>query len=134
MSIRKDLYKINIQDNIYLLVFHKTHNEGSGPAVSLYINEFEFLKFDCFGKDLGHYHIFYKTYNDMIYFTEKTRVEQINKTVYELLNNLNFYLQKSDISDIKNFTFNSSSNINNSIELMKEKMLLYEEKFYKSSI
>ena len=42
--MRKDIY---IQDNLYFLVFHKTLIKGFGSAVSLYINDYEFLKFDC---------------------------------------------------------------------------------------
>jgi len=46
--IRKDLYIINVQKGLYLLVFHKTFNGGIGPALSVYINNYEYLKFDCF--------------------------------------------------------------------------------------
>jgi len=132
MSIRKDEFKIFIQDNIYLLVFHKIHNEGKGSAVSLYIDDFEFIKFDCFGNTLGHYHIFYKTYNDMIYFTEKTAYDQIDKTGFELLNNINYYIQKSDIPSIKKL--DTKIKINESlINLMIQKMKTYEDQYYKDS-
>ena len=55
--IRKDIYKVDIQDNLYFLVFHKTFNGDYGSAVSLYVNDYEFLKFDCLGENKGHYHI-----------------------------------------------------------------------------
>ena len=51
--IRKDICKIDIQDNLYFLVFHKTLTRGFGSSVSLYINNYEFLKFDCFGENKG---------------------------------------------------------------------------------
>ena len=45
MTQRRYLYKIEIQQNLYLLVFHVKLNIGVGPSISLYINDFEFLKF-----------------------------------------------------------------------------------------
>ena len=61
------------------------------------------LKFDCFGEDKGHYHIYDNITNETIYFTEKTCEEQITRTSYELINNIGFYLNKSNIEGIKNF-------------------------------
>ena len=127
--IRKDIYKIDIQDGLYFLVFHKTFNGGFGSAVSLYINEYEYLKFDCFGEDKGHYHIYDNITNETIYFTEKTCDEQITRTSYELINNIGFYLNKSNIEGIKNFKISFKDFINK-IEEVKNKMLEYEYNFY----
>ena len=127
--IRKDLYKIDIQENLYLLVFHKVHNGGFGPAVSLYINNFEFLKFDCFGETKGHYHIYDRVKNDTIYFTEQTSKEQINRTANELINNIQFYLQKSCDVNIKNFNVDMDS-LTKQIGHVKNKMIEYEDKYY----
>ena len=55
MSLRKGVYKLDVQENLYLLVFHKVLDIGCGTAVSLYINNHEFLKFDCFGDKKGHF-------------------------------------------------------------------------------
>jgi hypothetical protein len=129
--IRKDIYKIDIQDNLHFLVFHKTNNGGFGAAVSLYINEYEYLKFDCFGKKKGHYHIYDGITNDTIYFTEKTSIEQIMRTCYELINNINVFLIKSNREDIKNIKINMESFITK-IEIVRNKMLEYEHKFYSS--
>lgn len=128
--IRKDIYKIDVQDDLYLLVFHKTYNGGFGAAVSLYIYEHEFLKFDCFGENKGHYHIYDKT-NDTIYFTEKTSEEQISCSCYELTNNIFNYLKKSSKTNIVNFTIDMVKFVN-CVEVVKTKMLEYERKFYSS--
>jgi hypothetical protein len=124
---RKDIYKVDIQPNLYFLVFHKTLPKGSGPAVSLYINNYEFLKFDCFGEKKGHYHI-YDAGNEEIYFSEKTCDEQIQK-ICELLTNINFILQKSNKRDIKNIIIDMNTFIPK-INEVKIKMLEYENKFY----
>ena len=126
--IRKDIYKVNIQDNLYFLVFHKTLIKGFGPSVSLYINNFEFLKFDCFGENNGHYHIYDNKINKEIYFIEKTCEEQINKTC-ELIKNINIFLNKSNRIDIQNFKIDMT-NFVNKIDEIKNKMLEYEYKFY----
>jgi hypothetical protein len=126
--IRKDIYKVNIQDNLYFLVFHKTLIKGFGSAVSLYINNFEYLKFDCFGENNGHYHIYDSKINKEIYFTEKTCEEQINKTC-ELIKNINIFLNKSNRIDIKNLKIDIT-NFVNKIDDIRNKMLEYEYKFY----
>jgi len=122
--IRKDIYKIDIQNNLYFLVFHKTVNDGFGSAVSLYVNNYEFLKFDCFGENKGHYHIYDIKKNEVIYFTEKTCIEQINQTVYLLINNIKKLLNKSNLKIIK------WKEYINKIDIIKNKMLEYEQTHY----
>ena len=128
--MRKDIYKVHIQDNLYFLVFHKTLIKGLGSAVSLYINDYEYLKFDCFGENKGHYHI-YNNINEEIYFTEKTCEEQINKTC-NLLTNINVFLSKSNRKDIKYFKIDMDNFINK-IDIIMNKMLEYEYKYYSPS-
>ena len=125
---RNDIYKVTIQDNLYFLVFHKNLPIGFGSALSLYINNFEFLKFDCFGENKGHYHIYNNKKNETIYFTEKTPEEQINKT-FELINNINLFLNKSNIINIQNFKIDMDTFLNN-LDHIKNKMLEYECNFY----
>ena len=125
---RNDIYKVTVQDNLYFLVFHKNLPIGFGSAVSLYINEFEFLKFDCFGENKGHYHIYDNKLNETIYFTEKTPQEQINRTC-ELISNINLFLIKSNKNYIKNFKIDMNIFLNK-IDLIKNKLLEFELNFY----
>jgi len=125
---RNDIYKVTVQDNLYFLVFHKNLPIGFGSAVSLYINDFEFLKFDCFGENKGHYHIYDNKLNETIYFTEKTPQEQINRTC-ELISNINLFLIKSNKNYIKNFKIDMNIFLNK-IDLIKNKLLEFELNFY----
>ena len=125
---RNDIYKVTVQDNLYFLVFHKNLPIGFGSAVSLYIFEFEFLKFDCFGENKGHYHIYDNKLNETIYFTEKTPQEQINRTC-ELISNINLFLIKSNKNYIKNFKIDMNIFLNK-IDLIKNKLLEFELNFY----
>lgn len=50
------------------------------------------MKFDCFGKDKGHYHISPK-YNFRIFFIENTRKSQIKRSINELKTNTQNYLK-----------------------------------------
>jgi len=127
--IRKDILKIDIQDNLYVLVFHKILSSGFGTAVSLYIHEHEFLKFDCFGENKGHYHIYDSVTNNTIYFDEKTCIEQINRSCYELANNINIYLNKSSRNNIREFTIDMPK-FTAVIEDIRSKMIEYENTFY----
>ena len=127
--IRKDLYRIDIQDGLYFIVFHKTFNGGFGSALSVYVNDFEFLKFDCFGIEKGHFHVYDNRKNETIYFSEKICEEQINRIIFELTNNINLYFNKSRKKDIQTFSIDMISLLNK-IDIIKNKMLEYESTFY----
>ena len=128
--VRKNIRKIKLKSNCYLLVFHKSLDKGCGSAVSLYIHDIEFLKFDCFGHEKGHYHVF--SPNKIYYFKEKTCSKQIKKTTFELTHNLQHYLSKSNNKLIKLFKINP---MNTRIHLKFMKMMRvmekYEIKYYK---
>ena len=132
MSVRKDLYKIDVQENLYLLVFHKVLDIGYGTALSVCIHNHEFLKFDCFGDAKGHFHIYDGVRNNTIYFDEKTCKEQINRSCNELNNNIYSYLHLSNNDKIKNFQVDINS-LKDKIEIAKSKMIEYEDLYYSSS-
>ena len=132
MSLRKDVYKLDVQEILYLLVFHKVLDIGCGTAVSLYVNNHEFLKFDCFGDKKGHFHIYDGVNNDTIYFDEKTCKEQINRSVYELIENITTYLHLSSNNEIKNFQIDMKV-FKDKLEIVKNKMIEYEDLYYSSS-
>lgn len=123
MSLRKDQYTINIQPNLHVLVFHKDLPIGYGSAVSLYVNNIEFLKFDCFGKS-GHYHIMNGKNKNRIWFSQKDVEWQILKTHDEMLNNITLYLSTCDDLQIKNDL------LKDKMEEMKNKMFEYEKMYY----
>ena len=103
MTVRKDVLKIEIQENAYMLVYHKNLDIGFGPALGLYLYDIEYLKFDFFGEEKGHYHIFNKKRDVRIYFKERTVLEQINKVAHELTNNIQTYLEGSKNKKILEF-------------------------------
>jgi hypothetical protein len=129
MALRKDVVKIDIQENAYVLVYHKFLDIGSGSSIGLYVYNTEFLKFDCFGKNKGHYHVFNKKTDDRIYFTEKTAKEQIEKTINELTTNINSYLVTSPNKKIKEFIFDDNL-LKSKLTEAKQILMGYEDKFY----
>lgn len=131
MSIRKDVLKIDIQENAYFLVYHKNIDIGFGPTVGLYLYNIEYLKFDCFGQDHGHYHVFNKKTDVRIYFTEKTVLEQINKVKGGLMNTIQSYLQASKNKAIREFHFDMDI-FRSKVLIAIEKMLEYEQTHYAS--
>lgn len=123
--IRKNAQKISIQDRVYLNVYWKVLKIGKGPAVTFNIDDQEILKFDCFGKDDGHYHIF-PNYKKRIFFSEQTAREQIKRTAIELKTNLNSYLLMHDSKDVRNVSINQEK-LEKAVEVMKEKMIFFLE-------
>ncbi len=91
--VRKDVTNIAIQEGLTLVVYWKVLNIGKGPAVILKVYNREILKFDCFGKEKGHYHV-YPNYNDRIWFIEDNAADQVRRTRLELEMNGSKYLRK----------------------------------------
>jgi len=125
-ELRKDVTNLKIQDDVYFQVYWKELAIGKGPAVILYIYNKEILKFDCFGKEKGHYHVdFYKlngTKKNRIFFTENRASEQIEKTVFELNTNLNYYLQRNKDHRIRDVHI-EQNNLEKALVLVKSKMI-----------
>ena len=96
-KLRKDFKNIKIQENVYFQVYWKVLEIGKGPAVILFIFGEEILKFDCFGKDKGHYHINSEnsSFSEKIFFEEISASDQIERTISELRNNLNLILKQN---------------------------------------
>lgn len=88
---RMDLKVIPISEKLSFLVYWKVLEIGKGPAVILKAFDKEILKFDCFGKKDGHFHIA-PHYEFRIYFTEETVPDQIQRTLTELRINALRYL------------------------------------------
>ena len=129
MSLRKGVVKLDIQENAYVLVYHKFLDIGSGPSIGLYLYNTEILRFDCFSKNKGHYHIFNKKNNGRIYFTEQIVAEQIDKTANELTTNIKSYLALFRQKNIKEFIFDQNR-LASKIAEAKQILLDYEAKFY----
>jgi hypothetical protein len=131
MSVRKDVIKIEIQENAYMLVYHKNIDIGFGSTVGLYLYDIEYLKFDCFGEKHGHYHVFNKKTDVRIYFTEKTVLEQINKVKEEMMNNIHTYLRVSTLQKIREFKFDMDT-FRSKVLVAIDTMLAYEKTHYAS--
>tara|TARA_R110002049_G_scaffold277522_1_gene456044 strand:- start:71 stop:574 length:504 start_codon:yes stop_codon:yes gene_type:complete len=91
-SVRKNIETFMIQPRIEVDVYTKDLARGQGPAISIYIDEYEILKFDCFGPDLGHYHV--SLGNNLNTFSERfalpavSRAKQLEWVCFELQKNL----------------------------------------------
>jgi hypothetical protein len=106
-TVRHDLEEIEIEKNLKLLVYWKALTIGKGPAVILQAFENEILKFDCFGKNKGHYHIA-PHYDFRIFFIEETVPDQISRTIKELRLNGFRYLKSQNDSRFKSLILDES--------------------------
>lgn len=112
--LRKDVVTQVIQPNLELDIYWKdTGDVGIGPTVAVYIYEKEVLRFDCFGPDKGHYHIFTEyeegQKNDRIFWRESSRIDQISRTLWDLEKNLDTLIQLVSDVRIRQFQINHSA-------------------------
>ena len=110
--MRNDLESIEIGPDIHLFTFWVERKNGSGPCINLCLKELEVLRFDCFGFPEGHFHIRKGINNKSdwgrIFLHEKSRLDQINRSLYEIETNLEFYLALNSRPNIRNIKINSN--------------------------
>lgn len=84
--IRIDPSRIDVQPDMYFLVYYKSLTTGEGVSISVYIRGREYLKYDCHGVAVGHYH----TYDGKrVCFREgSTRTDQVCASLLDIWRNL----------------------------------------------
>jgi len=130
-NIRKDVIRYPISKESYLEVFWKALEIGRGPAVSLVVHGREVMKFDCFGGERGHFHIYYGPLaylkdpsRQRLYFYEKSIDEQIERSIFELRTNIFYYLERHPDAKIRGFKPDTEK-LNEATLLAKDKMFQY---------
>lgn len=113
-ALRRDVVTEVIQPHLEFDIYWKdTGDVGAGPTVAVYIYEKEVLRFDCFGPDKGHYHIFtdYEEShkNDRILWRESSRTDQISRTLWDLEKNLVTLIQLVPDVRIRRFQVDQSA-------------------------
>ena len=96
---RYDTAFFDIGDGLTLAVYWKDLPLGRGPAFSIHAGASEPLKFDCFGKDLGHFHTEAPSVGPQregrIWLPEPTRHEQVDRALFEIEKNAVYYISRS---------------------------------------
>lgn len=107
--VRRDSRRIEVDENFCIEVFWKDVAAGRGPAMSVFVRGHELLRFDCFGRDRGHFHAALADppgdSSRRIYFREVTSREQIERSLREVETNLRHYQQRSGIRSIRTLDF-----------------------------
>ncbi|MDJ1180300.1 hypothetical protein PJF56_15655 [Roseofilum sp. BLCC_M91] len=95
---RQDVVHFLITENTSLQVYWKSLKAGISVAVIFCAFEYEALRFDCYLKRKGHYHLQLMECQDNckehVLMAESTVEEQIDRAIFELENNLYYYLQR----------------------------------------
>lgn len=123
--IRNDVEIIPIQKNLDLIVYWKVLHIGKGPALILQANGKEILKFDCFGKNDGHFHAA-PDFGKRIFFKEETASTQIERSVSELRDKAQIYLNNQPEDTIRDIKIEQKKLIQ-AVELAQKKMIYFFE-------
>ena len=108
---RRDVEWIRVQPDVDLKVYWKILPIGKGPAISLYVFEFQILRFDCFGATDGHFHLFLgwpsPASEDRIWLPEPNATAQVERTMFELTKNVTYYLQRHNDERVRHLRLES---------------------------
>jgi len=97
----RDVAFVQVTPEIVFETYWKDVEAGKGPALVVWCDYRKVLKFDCFGKGRGHYHISVPVFSkrteefDRIFLPEETIEAQIERVVFELRTNLFYYLARA---------------------------------------
>ena len=134
MKNRKNLVRHDLQEECFLESYwiDRTGPDGNrewGPAIFLVVHGSEIIKFDCYGSPAGHYHVatpyphgIRKGLAGRIWLPEKTAEEQVDRALFELQRNANYYLLTHPRRKVRN-TRISEQRLAAVCEQMKSKML-----------
>lgn len=121
--VRNDVEIIPIQAGLKFEVYWKILKIGKGPALILKSRGKEVMKFDCFGKDKGHYHVA-PHYNFRIFFPEEKAIDQIKRTSLELRNNAQKYIALQTDERIKQIKIDKDK-FDIAVQEAEEKMIYF---------
>jgi hypothetical protein len=78
--------------------------DGIGPVLSFIVAGREVLRFDCLG-DSGHYHVALMRPSPEVecrlWFRERSQIEQVERSIFELERNLEYYLARNPQPDVR---------------------------------
>ncbi len=130
-QIRNDVVHFEITENVGLEVYWKILKVAEGPSLIFYALGYEILRFDTYIGGQAHCHIqlveCQKKCKSRLLLPEKTIEEQIERSVFELKNNLSYWLQRHPDSQVRRLKVDKSK-LQMAAEQAKEKMLEYTEK------
>lgn len=97
----RDVEFVTITPELVFETCWKDVAAGRGPSLIVWFEHRRILKFDCFGKDHGHYHISLPGHSarraelDRLFLPEKTIEAQIERVLFELRTNILYYLARA---------------------------------------
>lgn len=91
---RFGLERYPVQDGAWVDAYWRDDQFGRGPAASLYVNDAEVLRLDCFAGSEGHLHVNWDgRLAERWYFPEGTVREHIARAAFELATNAQLCLR-----------------------------------------
>jgi hypothetical protein len=104
-NVRRDRTRFDIGKHLYLEAYWKIYGVGKGPALALNAHGYEILLFDCYGPGAGHAHIKVMQWRpetvEYYMLREQETIEQIDRAIFEIEHNLDWYLQRHPLSRIR---------------------------------
>jgi len=101
---RRDLEEHEVSAEVKIQTFWKKLEYGTGPALSLFIQNEEVLRVDCSGDGTGHLHAtFFMPHRgeDRYWLSEKSIEEQVERARFEVVRNWRYYAQRHSLKRVR---------------------------------
>jgi hypothetical protein len=136
-TTRHDVCFFQIGSLAQLEVYWKSVELGRGPAVILHVLDQYVMRFDCFGEKAGHAHFYMitpeKHCESRLFLLEKTVEAQIERAMFELSTNLNYWLARHRHPGVRRVRLNPAA-VATAIEQARHTMLVLDQKIQAQSL
>ena len=104
-QLRRDVVRLELGPQACLELYWKETDLGKGPALILAVAGCDVLRFDCFGAPGGHFHLQVMRWRRLgqkrLRLPELTRETQIERALFELQNNFQWYLDHHPLRRVR---------------------------------
>ncbi|MGB7248565.1 MAG: hypothetical protein WBC73_06470 [Phormidesmis sp.] len=129
--VRRDVVFIPVGQNAELEVYWKLTQLGNGPSIILYVLSQPVIRFDCFGADAGHAHLYIPvaaTKRESRWWLPETSIEdQIERGLFEISKNTNYWIQRHRNPIVYETNVNAQA-IEKAVDTAREYMHDYAER------
>ncbi|MCP2730932.1 hypothetical protein [Limnofasciculus baicalensis] len=130
-QIRNNVVDFEIAENVGLEVYWKTLKVAEGPSLIFHALGYEILRFDTNIGEQAHCHIqlieCQPKCKERLFLPEKTVEEQIERAIFELEKNLDYWLQRHPDRQVRLLKIDQTK-LKIATEKAREKMLEYAQK------
>lgn len=131
---RQDCHFVRMGEGNYFEIYWRLEGfgGGAGPTATLYVAACPVLKFDCLGPGLGHIHanLIQLEWREsgQLWMSEQTVEQQIDRALFELENNIYYWLQRNPNAAVRHSTLPETAAYKTALKDVRQTLTQYAQR------